>query len=159
MGFQWETTVFAIIAFGILYVLLNKFAFGPLFGIMERRRQLVLDQMNQAESSRANAEKLLEEQKEAIQAARKEAYEILEQARTTSGKQADAMIAEAKAESVRLKEDAVREIESEKNKAVAALRSQVSTMSVMIASKIIEKQVDEKTQQELIEQYLDKTGG
>jgi len=159
VGFQWETTVFAIIAFGILYVLLNKFAFGPLFGIMERRRQLVLDQMNQAESSRANAEKLLEEQKEAIQAARKEAYEILEQARTTSGKQADAMIAEAKAESVRLKEDAVREIESEKNKAVAALRSQVSTMSVMIASKIIEKQVDEKTQQELIEQYLDKTGG
>jgi len=159
LGFQWETTVFAIIAFGILYLLLNKYAFGPLFGIMERRRQLVLDQMNQAESSRANAEKLLEEQKEAIQAARKEAYEILEQARATSGKQADAMIAQAKAESVRLKDDAVREIESEKNKAVAVLRSQVSAMSVMIASKIIEKQVDEKTQQELIEQYLNKTGG
>lgn len=159
MSFVWETTVIALIAFGILYWLLNRYAFKPLFGIMEQRRQMVLDQMNQAESSRAQADQLLEEQKQAIQNARKEAYDVLEQARATSGKQAEEILAQAKAEASRLKEDALREIESEKNKAVAALRSQVSAMSVMIASKIIEKQVDEKSQQELINEYLNKTGG
>lgn len=58
-----------------------------------------------------------------------------------------------------MKEEAVRDIENEKNKAVAALRSQVSAMSVLIASKIIEKQIDEKSQEQLVEHYLKEVGG
>lgn len=159
MSFEPGSFIYAIIAFGILYFLLNKYAFGPLFGIMEKRRQLILEQMNQAETSRSEAQKMLQEQQDELQKTRKEAYELLEQARSTSNKQADEIIAQAKSEADRLKADALREIESEKNKAVAALRSQVSAMSVMIASKIIEKQIDEKSQQELIDQYLNKSGG
>lgn len=156
--FYWESFVFAIVAFGLLYWLLSRYAFGPLFGMMEKRREHVLNEMKQAEESRAAASKLLEEQKLAAENARKDAFEVLEQARQTSSKQADEIIAEARAESARLKDDALREIESEKNKAVTALRAQVSAMSVMIASKIIEKQIDEKSQQELIGQYLEKAG-
>ena len=159
MGWQWETTVFAIIAFGILYWGLNRYAFGPLFGIMEKRRQQVQEQVEQAEASRKEAAALLEEQKQAFENARKEAYSVLEQARVTSNRQADETISQAKSEADRVKQDALREIEEEKNKAVAALRSQVSAMSVMIASKIIEKQVDEQSQHELIEEYLNKSGG
>jgi F-type H+-transporting ATPase subunit b len=58
-----------------------------------------------------------------------------------------------------LKEEALKDIENEKNNAVAALRSQVSALSVMIASKIIEKQVDEKSQEQLVEHYLKEVGG
>ncbi|MBO9604805.1 MAG: F0F1 ATP synthase subunit B [Paenibacillaceae bacterium] len=159
MGFHWETTVIAIVAFLLLLWLLSKYAFGPLFGIMEQRRQLIEDQIGTAERNRQEAQALLAEQQQAIQDARKDAHEILEQARKTSGKQADELIAAAKAETVRLKEEALRDIETEKNKAVAALRSQVSAMSVLIASKIIEKQVDEKAQQELVEKYLKEVGG
>lgn len=159
MAFHWETFVFAIIAFGLLYALLNKYAFGPLFGIMEQRRTQVMDQMKSAETSRAEAAKLLEEQKKAIQDARKEAYELIEQARVTSVRQADEIIQQAKDEAVRTKNDALKDIESEKNKAIVALRSQVSAMSVMIASKIIEKQLDEQSQQQLIDQYLKEVGG
>lgn len=159
MDLQWETTLFAIIAFGLLYWLLSKYAFGPLFSVMEKRSALVQEQMEQAQTDRTEASALLAEQKQAYENARKEAYDILEQARTTSSRQTDEMISQAKSESDRIKQDALREIEEEKNKAVAALRSQVSAMSVMIASKIIEKQVDEKAQHELIEEYLSKAGG
>lgn len=159
MAFHWESFVFAIIAFGVLYFLLNKYAFGPLFGIMEQRRAQVQEQIQSAEKNRAEAAQLLEEQKKAIQEARKEAYELIEQAKVTSSRQADEIIRQAKEEAARVKAEAVQDIESEKNKAIAALRSQVSAMSVMIASKIIEKQVDEKSQQELIDQYLKKVGG
>jgi F-type H+-transporting ATPase subunit b len=159
MDLQWETTLFAIIAFGLLYWLLSKYAFGPLFSVMEKRSALVQEQMEQAQTDRTEASALLTEQKQAYENARKEAYDILEQARATSNRQTDEMISQAKSESDRIKQDALREIEEEKNKAVAALRSQVSAMSVMIASKIIEKQVDEKAQHELIEEYLSKAGG
>lgn len=156
---QWSTFFIQIVAFLILYVLLSKFAFGPLFGMMEKRRQLVKDQLQTADNNRKQAEQLLEEQKQALQQARKEAYEIIEQAKHTSTKQADEIIHAARTETNRLKDEALQDIESEKNKAVAALRSQVSAMSVLIASKIIEKQIDEKSQEQLVEHYLKEVGG
>jgi F-type H+-transporting ATPase subunit b len=156
---QWSTFFIQIAAFLVLYLLLSKYAFGPLFGMMEKRRQMVKDQIQAAENSRKQSEQLLEEQKQALQQARKEAYDIIEQAKQTSNKQADEIIHAARTETNRLKDEALQDIESEKNKAVAALRSQVSAMSVMIASKIIEKQIDEKSQQELVEHYLKEVGG
>ncbi|UVI29950.1 F0F1 ATP synthase subunit B [Paenibacillus spongiae] len=158
MSLHWESTVYAIIAFGVLYWLLSKYAFGPLLGIMEKRRLLVLEQMNSAEASRKQAEQQLEEQKLALQQARKEAYDIIEQAKLTSVKQADEIVQTAKSEANRVKENAVQDITSEKNKAIAALRSEVSGMSVQIASKIIEKQIDEKSQEQLVDQYLKEVG-
>jgi F-type H+-transporting ATPase subunit b len=159
MTLHWESTVIALVAFGILYWFISKKAFGPLLGIMEKRKQTITEQLQSADQNRKQAEQLMAEQKQAIQDARKEAYDILEQARQTSGRQAEDIIAQGKAESVRLKEEAIRDIENEKNKAVAALRSQVSAMSVMIASKIIEKQVDEKSQEQLVDKYLKEVGG
>jgi F-type H+-transporting ATPase subunit b len=159
MEFLWENFVIQIVSFLILYWLLSKYAFGPLMSLMQKRRDHVIGELKNAETSRLDAEKLFAEQKEALNQARKDAFDIIEQARVTSSRQADEMITKARNETVRLKDDAVKDIEIEKNKAIAALRSQVSAMSVMIASKIIEKQVDEKSQEQLIEHYLKEVGG
>lgn len=158
MNFVWESTVIAIVSFAILYFLLNKYAFGPLFNVMEQRRELIQNQIQSAEENRKQSETLLAGQQQAIQEAKKDAYQIIEQARTSSNRQSEQMIEAAKEEAARIKQDALRDIESEKNKAVAALKGQVGAMSVMIASKIIEKQIDEKSQQDLVEQYLKEVG-
>ncbi|WP_128896228.1 F0F1 ATP synthase subunit B [Longirhabdus pacifica] len=158
MEFVPSNTFVAIIAFGILYFLLHRYAFGPLFSVMEKRKEHVQNEIKQAEKSRTDAEQFLTDQKKAIDDARKEAFEIIEQARKTSTSQADDIVAKAKEEADRMKEAAIAEIESEKNKAVAQLKNQVSAMSVLIASKIIEKQVDEKSQKQLIDSYLTKVG-
>ncbi|ANE46663.1 ATP synthase F0F1 subunit B [Paenibacillus swuensis] len=159
MTIVWESSLIAIVSFAILYFLLHKYAFGPLFSIMEKRREHVLGEMQEAEKNRAESAKLMEEQKAAIQEARKEAYGIIEQSRATSTKQADEIIRTAKEEAAKLKDDAVKDIDSEKNKAIAALRGEVGGLSVKIASKILEKQVDEKAQEQLVDQYLNKVGG
>jgi len=156
---EWSTFFIQIVAFLILYLLLQKFAFGPLFGMMEKRRQLVKDQIQTAENNRKQSEQLLEEQKLALQQTRKEAHDIIEQAKQIGSKQADEITIAAREEATRVKNEAIRDIENEKNKAVAALRSQVGAMSVLIASKIIEKQIDEKSQEQLVEHYLKEVGG
>lgn len=158
MSFYPSSTIFTIIAFLVLLWLLNKYAFGPLFGVMEKRRQLIQEQMNAAANSRVEAEASMAEQKAALDEARKEAYAIIEQARATSSKQADEIVASAKNEATRLKDEALKDIESEKNKAISALRTEVGGISVQIASKIIEKQVDEKSQEEIVNKYLDEVG-
>ncbi|MEK8131684.1 F0F1 ATP synthase subunit B [Paenibacillus filicis] len=158
MSLHWENFVFAIVAFAALYFLLNKYAFGPLLGVMEERRKLIAGQIESAEKNRLEADRLLAEQQKALQDVRGEAREIIELAKASSKKQSESIIEQAKEEAARLKDGALRDIEDEKNKAISALRSQVSAMSVMIASKIIEKQVDEKSQSQLVEQYLKEAG-
>jgi F-type H+-transporting ATPase subunit b len=159
LTFVWTSFVYAIVAFLVLMFFLKKYAFGPLFGMMEKRQTLIAEQISTAEKNRAESERLLNEQKQAIQSARKDAYDLIEQAKVTSVRQADDILAQAKDEANRIKNEALKDIENEKNKAVAALRAQVGAMSVLIASKIIDKQVDEKSQQELIDQYLNQVGG
>ncbi len=158
LNIVWSNFVVQLIAFVILFLLLQRYAFKPLFGIMEKRREQVQEQMSSAESNRKQAELLLEEQKQALQQARKEAHDVIEQAKKTGVKQADAVVEAAKAEADRLKAEALKDIETEKNNAVAALKAEVSGLSVLIASKIIEKQVDEQSQAGLVNQYLDKVG-
>ncbi|WP_336787423.1 F0F1 ATP synthase subunit B [Paenibacillus sp. MMO-177] len=158
MHIVWSSLVIQLVAFLILLYLLKRYAFGPLLSVMEQRRQYVAEQIANAETSKKEAEQQLEQQKQALQEARKEAYDIIEQAKATSTKQAEEIIQVAKSESTRLKDDAVKDIESEKNKAVAALREEVGGISVKIASKIIEKQVDEKSQEQLVNQYLKEVG-
>ncbi|GJM83952.1 hypothetical protein HMSSN139_64480 [Paenibacillus sp. HMSSN-139] len=102
----------------------------------------------------------MEEQKSALQQARKEAYEIIEQSKQTSSKQAAQVLDQAKNEAARLKEEALRDIQNETNRAVEQLRSEVGAVSVKIASKLIEKEVSENNVQgELVEKYLKEVGG
>jgi len=156
---DWSTFVIQIIAFLILYLLLSKYAFKPLFGIMEARKQHIQEQLDNAAKSRDEAAKLLNEQTAALQATKQEAYGILEQARVSSEKTAEEIVRQAKAEATRLKDEAVSEIDSEKNKAIASLRTEVAGLSVSIASKIIEKNVDAKEQEQLVEKTLKDLGG
>ena len=160
MAIIWENIVLSMIAFVILYFLLNKFAFGKLFEVMEKRRQLVLGQLEEAKQTREQATQYVEDQKVALQDARKEAYEIIERSKQTSSKQAEQILEQASEEAQRLKTEAVRDIESEKNKAIEALRSEVGTVSVKIASKLLEKEVSvDDTQEKLVDQYLKEVGG
>ncbi|MFB5674758.1 F0F1 ATP synthase subunit B [Paenibacillus terreus] len=160
MHLEWTSIVLTLIAFLILYWLLNRYAFGPLFSVMEKRRELVTQQMNEAKQTREQAAAYVEEQKQALQQARKEAYDIIEQSKQTGSKQAEQIIGEARSEAERLKDEAVRQIESERNKAIAALRSEVGKASVQIASKLIQKEIkDDQVQEELVDQYLKEVGG
>jgi F-type H+-transporting ATPase subunit b len=158
LEFVWTSTVITIIAFVLLYLLLNKYAFGPLFNIMEQRKRLVVGELEQAEANRKESSALLEEQRKAIEQARKEAQEIVENSRKVSTKSAEELVEAAKNEAARLKEAAQQDIVSEKNQAIAELRKQVGEMSVKIASKIIEKEVDASAQEALVDKYLKEVG-
>lgn len=127
---------------------------------MEQRRVLVLKQLEDAKQTREQATQYVEDQKVALEDARKEAYDIVERSKQTSSKQAEQILEEASNAVVRLKSEAVRDIESEKNKAVEALRSEIGTASVQIASKLLQKEVSvDGTQEQLVDQYLKEVGG
>ncbi|TCZ69368.1 ATP synthase F0 subunit B [Paenibacillus albiflavus] len=159
MKFVFGDAIIAIVGFGILYFLLHRYALGPLMGMMEKRRELITNQIESAQKDRQDAAAFIAEQKEALANVKKEAFEIVESAKANASRQAEEIIEKSRAEADRIKADALRDIESEKNKAIAALHAEVGSLSVAIAAKIIEKQVDEQSQQALVAEYLKEVGG
>ncbi|KGE20374.1 F0F1 ATP synthase subunit B [Paenibacillus wynnii] len=160
MEIVWTNIIFSIAAFGILYFALNKFAFSKLFAVMETRRELVMQQLDEAAKTREQAVAYVEEQKKALNSARQEAQSIIQQSQITSNQQVDRILEQAKADASRVKDEAVRDIENEKTKAVEALRSEIGIASVRIASKLLQKEVSVNAEQEqLVNQYLKEVGG
>ncbi|MDQ0257195.1 F-type H+-transporting ATPase subunit b [Evansella vedderi] len=154
----WLDAVYQILGFLVLMWLLKRYALGPVMDMMEKREKHVADQISSAEKNREEAEKYLAEQREAIQTARNEAKEIVERTKKLSEQQASEIIASAKKDAERIKETAIAEINQEKEQAISALREQVSTLSVLVATKVIEKELNEQEQEKLIRETLKEVG-
>ncbi len=150
--------IYQLIAFIILLLLLKKFAWGPLMGVMKQREDHIAGEIEAAEQSREEAKKLLEEQRSLLKEARTEAQGLIEGAKKQGDVQREEIIVAARAESERLKESAKLEIEQQKEKAVAAIREQVASLSVLIASKVIEKELSTEDQEKLINEYIQEAG-
>lgn len=155
---EWGTMLFSLLIFMILFLLLRKFAFGPLMRVMEERQEKIADDIATAEKNRVEAQRLMSEQEAALAAARADAQKVLENSRVTSEKQAEQIIQTAKQEAEQFKKVARAEIEREKEQAIEALRAQVGSLSVMLATKVIEKEIDAKQQEKLIADYLKEVG-
>lgn len=157
-GFQVGDMLYQLVIFIILLVLLKIFAWKPIMGIMKKREQYIADEIDQAEQSNAEARKLAEEQREILKNSRQEIQTMMEEARKTADEKKEEIIAAARNEAQRLKESAKREIELEKEQAMDSVREQVASLSVLIASKVIEKELSEDDQEQLIKQYINEVG-
>ena len=150
--------LFQLIMFIILLVLLKIFAWKPLMGIMKQREDHISNEIEAAEKSRVEANKLIEEQRSILKEARQEAQTMIENAKKQGDIQREEIIVIARQESERIKEAAKLEIEQQKEKAVAALREQVASLSVLIATKVIEKELSAQDQEKLINDYIQEAG-
>lgn len=158
MDIKFGSMIFQLLAFIVLFILLKKYAFGPLLGVMEKRQKQIDDQIKSAETNRQEADRLLKEQNDELQKSRIEAHQLIENAKASSEKQALDILDNAKVEAERIKNQALQDINLEKEKAVAELREQVGALSVLIAAKMIEKEIDEKTQSKLIDDIMKQVG-
>jgi F-type H+-transporting ATPase subunit b len=157
-GINLGDILFQLIMFLVLLALLRKYAFGPLMGVMKQREEHIANEIEQAEKHHQEAKKLAEEQRALMKQSRQEAQALIDNARKLGEEQKEQIIAAARAEADRLKEAAKKEIEREKEQAVAALREQVASLSVLIASKVIEKELTEQDQAKLISEYIQEAG-
>jgi F-type H+-transporting ATPase subunit b len=157
-GINGGDIIFQLVMFILLLALLKKYAWGPLMSVMKQREEHVAGQIEAAEKSRAEANKILEEQRQLLKDARQEAHTLIENAKKQGEVQREEIIAAARAESNRIKEAARLEIEQQKEKAVSAIREQVASLSVLIASKVIEKELTAQDQDKLISEYIQEAG-
>nr|WP_255639706.1 F0F1 ATP synthase subunit B [Aquibacillus saliphilus] len=147
-----------LVSFLILLALLKKYAWGPLMNKMEERENHISNEIDIAEKNRTDAEKASREASAELKQTRQEAQSIIEDARLAGQKQEQQIIEAARVAAESIKKSAKEDIEKEKENAIKALQDQVATLSVQIATKVIEKEINAQDQEKLISEYIKELG-
>ncbi len=143
-----------LVTFFLVALLLRRVAWGPILKVVDEREKTIAASIESAKRERAEAERLLAEQKEAIQKARAEAAEMMRRNAEDVEKLRNDLVSKARAEAEAQKADALREIEAARARAVNDVKKVAADLAIQITEKLLNKQLDDKTQKDLANQYL-----
>ncbi|WP_373896306.1 F0F1 ATP synthase subunit B [Virgibacillus sp. CBA3643] len=144
--------------FILLLFLVGKFAWRPVVNMMQKREKYVADEIESAETSRKEAEIASKEAQEQLNQTKQEAQTMIENAKNAGVKQEKDIIESARQEAERIKQAAQDDIQNEKEQALQALQDKVASLSVQIATKVIEKEISATDQEQLINEYIKEIG-
>lgn len=151
--------VYGLLAFLVVFFVLRRLAFPSLNAMLEDRRAAIQGKMEEAESMRTEAETAKREYEASIADAKGEAGRIRDTAKADAERIRAELIAEAEADAAAIRERAQVDAAQERDRALQELRGDVGRMSVELASRIVEKEVDPATHQALVDSYINNLSG
>lgn len=148
----WMTVIF-----GLVLLILAKFGFPLITGMVEKRNKRINDSLEAARTAEQAIAHLKEEQERIIAETRAEQSRLMQEAAA----ERDRMIAQAqdqaRAEAQKIMEDAKERINQEKEAAMCELRNEVAKMSIAIAEKVVRKDLaSDAGQKDLVDKLLDE---
>ncbi|MFI5358646.1 MAG: F0F1 ATP synthase subunit B [Halanaerobiales bacterium] len=153
ININW-TLIWNVINFFILMYLLKRFLYQPLLEVLDKRTAKIEGDLKAAADEKEEA-RLLKEQYEAEMArAREKALEIIAEAEMRGKERAREIINEAKEEARRIREKNLEEIQLAREEARAQLKEEIATISLFIAGKYLQEQLQKEQQLQLIEKYI-----
>lgn len=150
--------LWTLLIFLLALVVLSKFAWKPLLGMLEEREGFIRTALVEAKSDREAAETRLREYEERLAGARAEATNIVEEARRDAETTRARVEAETRAEADRMLERAKREIDLARETAVRELYTVSADLATRIAGRIVGRELDASDHQRLIESSIAEIG-
>ncbi len=146
--------LWTILTFLVLLVLLAKFAWKPLLALLDRREEMIRQSLDDAEEAKQELQRLQQESKEILSKARVEAQSILAKSRSQAEQLKGELRQEAKVQADSILRDAEKQIQVETEKAIAVIKTEVVDLSLLVASKLIKRNLSKEDNQSLIEESL-----
>lgn len=138
----WQTIVFLV-----LILILAKFAWRPILGAVKEREDSINNALSSAEEARKEMQNLKADNEQLRKEARAERDAILKEARELKEKVLASATEEAQTKADMIVAQAKESIEMEKKAAMAEIKSQVASLSIEIAEKVIRKELSSKEKQ------------
>src|SRR4051812_36559168 len=146
--------IWTLILFFLTMFVLSKLAFPPIARALEKRAAAVREDLDAAENTRKEADKLLAEYRERLKEAREQADDIVVRARKASESAVAEAAAEGKAKREELVAAARRDIEAETRRSLEQIRKTVADLTVVATEKVTRKSLDAADQKRLVEEAL-----
>jgi F-type H+-transporting ATPase subunit b len=138
----------------VLIWLLKRFMTKPLSNFLKERAESIKLNIQESESSRSEAERILSEQKDLLKKAHLDAQEVRVKAEASAKSERETTLNSAKDETARLIENAKKEIELEYKQAKSALTQDAARLSIVLTEKLIKKNLSDTDNESLIKDYL-----
>ncbi|MEO2160054.1 MAG: F0F1 ATP synthase subunit B [bacterium] len=148
--------VWTILTFLLLVFILAKFAWKPLLKMLQDREDMVRSSLEDAEKAKSELERLNEESEAIMAKARSEAQSILADGKAAAEKVKDDIIAKSKEQANKIREDAGNQFQVEKDKAISEIKKEVVNLTLLVAEKLIQKNLSDADNKSLIEESLKK---
>ncbi|MGC3999770.1 MAG: F0F1 ATP synthase subunit B [Anaeromyxobacter sp.] len=142
------------VTFLLLLVVLWKYAWGPIVKMLAERERTIRDAIESAKKERAEAERLLASQKDALATAQREATEMAMRSKQEVESLRQELTAKARQEADALLAEARRQIAEELSRARADLKAHVVDLAIDAAGRLVKGSLDEKAQRQLVEEYI-----
>lgn len=149
---------FNIIDILILYWLMKKYLFGPVMAIMEKRTNTIKDSLADAENTNQEAQQLKQEYENVLSTADDKASQIIKAAKERAGQEHEKQIRETSEEVARMIQEANKTIEFERQKSMQGIQSEIAKIAMIAAAKVIQKNVDDSTNNQLVNDFLKEAG-
>jgi F-type H+-transporting ATPase subunit b len=146
--------IWTIITFLVLLAVLAKFAWRPLLHALESRQESIRKSLDDAQKAKSELERLHGESAEIIRQARVEAEQIITRSRGDAERLREELKQKARAEADGIVKNAERQIQLETGRALQQIRREAVDLSVMIASKLIQRNITKEDNERLIEEAL-----
>ena len=146
--------IWTIVCFLITLFVLKRYAFGPVQKMIDDRRERIRQSLEEADHAREEARKLLEEHRKLIASAQSDAEEILSEARRIGDANERRMREELEADRQRRLEETRKQIEAETRRALEQIRLEVVDLSLLAATKVTRKALDDADHKRLIEEAV-----
>jgi F-type H+-transporting ATPase subunit b len=148
--------IFGGLAFLIVFGVLAKYAFPALNRMLAERAAKIQGEMERAESTRSEAERMLEEYRQQLAGARDEGNRIIEEARKTAEQLRRDVQGRADQDAQAIVARAQEEIRAERDRVFHELRAQVADIAVELAGRVVGQSLDRGTHERLIDEYIDQ---
>jgi F-type H+-transporting ATPase subunit b len=146
--------IWTIVTFLVLLALLAKFAWRPLLEALDSRQNAIRKSLDDAQQARVELERFQQESVQIVSRARAEADAIITRSRGDADRLGEEMKQKAKADAEVIVKNAERQIQLETARALQQIRHEAVDLSVMIASKIIQRNLSKEDNARLIEEAL-----
>lgn len=146
--------IWTIVTFLVLLALLAKFAWGPLLQALDSRQSAIRKSLDDAAQAKQELERLHQESARIIREARVDAESIIGKSRADAERLRAEMKEKARGEADAIVRNAERQIQLETTRALQQIRTEAVDLSVMIASKIIQRNLSKEDNERLIEEAL-----
>jgi F-type H+-transporting ATPase subunit b len=146
------------VCFALLWALMKWVLLPPITRTMERRAAKVREDLDAAETASAQAQAELAEYESSLVSAKAESVRIIEDARTSAEAERAGVVGGAEGDAATVRAEAAAEVAAAKDRAKADLQQSVATIAIDAAEAVVQKQVDRAAAMSTVEQYVNGAG-
>lgn len=146
----WE-----IVSFAVLLFILARYAFPPILQTLDERERKIRESIESAERRSAEAERRMAEYEAKMKASAKEADEMIAQAKARAQQMKEENERQLQADAERIKAAAAREIEQERRKALDDVRRYAGELALQVAGRVLERSLTDADHKRLADESLD----